>query len=954
MVAGTTLRFVLLMVLLLVSCGHVLDRIARNAVLPKGMGTYGCLFAAGADPYHDAGVELLFTVSAQAKAFDACMARYDPSLPWWVAIAWPAMLLAVAAVLFRLTPRWKTRRSRVVPLEKADADHGIARTLAALSATAGLPRPPRVVVDPAAASTGAVVFGSNRRPVVCLHGGLLTRRHTDPAGFRAVLLHELAHIRNKDVTLTHATIALWRAFVAVVLLPGAVYGVHGVLNQRKLSQPLELPSVTRNLELLALLVALVYLARSDVLRSREIHADRAALRWGADRSGWAFPAVAATAPPRGAVRRALASFAEQWRTHPRWEVRRESLDDPAVLFGLRPLPLLVTGAAATLIGSLLNETTSLLANSRSWDVAKALATAALVTGVVGVAVWRAVAHALLTGRRVPSGVRAGLWLGTGMALGELLVDDLTLSRWLPDRPAPLLLMVVAGTALVWWTAQCARLWAGAWRGRSVLPPMLLCLAGLCLLLAAWYAWWRESGVFYAMGQPLDFPAAAEAHGRFTVPEGFRSWYGTLLVNLLAESHRPLSLPALAALSLVPLLARLIRPGTGTPPWVRRATGGGDVPGWPPGPRPPRVRVLLQSALLGVAAGAAAFVGVAAALHARLVSGRLPTADHAVTYYGWVVLTVALAQTAAAAVAASRSSGHHRLPAALAAAVVAAPVTFAGLALSDSVSGCVRPLAALGQACRPGVAGPSWSMLPYLLGPSLVLGAGGALFAAAAVSGAGAVRQWRRTGTRTAAGRAVPPRPAAPPGEWQPGGASSAGRLVVAAVCAAALAVSVLATVPRLGDGRDAKASVASSRPAAGPPPPRSPLVRRIQVLAWYGHGGQDLLDRSAKVSLAYVRLLKDAGGEIDNDRVRPHCTALSGVARDSAAFFRVPDAQAQEQWEKYIAQLAAAGRLCKESTDRSDGDLLVQSVDSTVRAAGFLLRATARVKEVARVGEPFT
>ncbi|QIK10199.1 M48 family metalloprotease [Streptomyces sp. ID38640] len=80
----------------------------------------------------------------------------------------------------------------------------------------GLKRVPRVVVDPSAASTGAAVFGRNRRPTVCLHAGLLAGRATAPEDFEAVLLHELAHIRNGDVTLTYATIALWRTFIAAV------------------------------------------------------------------------------------------------------------------------------------------------------------------------------------------------------------------------------------------------------------------------------------------------------------------------------------------------------------------------------------------------------------------------------------------------------------------------------------------------------------------------------------------------------------------------------------------------------------------------------------------------------------------------------------------------------------------------------------------------------------------
>ena len=47
-------------------------------------------------------------------------------------------------------------------------------------------------------------------------------RLADTAGtdrFRAVVLHELAHLRNGGVDVTYATIALWRMFLVLALLP---------------------------------------------------------------------------------------------------------------------------------------------------------------------------------------------------------------------------------------------------------------------------------------------------------------------------------------------------------------------------------------------------------------------------------------------------------------------------------------------------------------------------------------------------------------------------------------------------------------------------------------------------------------------------------------------------------------------------------------------------------------
>ncbi|MFF8918728.1 hypothetical protein ACF08M_36835 [Streptomyces sp. NPDC015032] len=80
-----------------------------------------------------------------------------------------------------------------------DPDGEIHAVLRQLATVAGLDHLPRVIVDPAAVSGGAVVFGSNRRPAIRLHGGLIVRRHTDPERFRAGVLHEYAHIRNGDI-----------------------------------------------------------------------------------------------------------------------------------------------------------------------------------------------------------------------------------------------------------------------------------------------------------------------------------------------------------------------------------------------------------------------------------------------------------------------------------------------------------------------------------------------------------------------------------------------------------------------------------------------------------------------------------------------------------------------------------------------------------------------------------
>ncbi|MHA7957961.1 M48 family metalloprotease [Streptomyces sp. L500] len=935
--AGTTVRFVLLMVLLLVSCWNVMGGITRRAALRTGFDHYGCLFAAGGDPFAGSVTRDTVAMALQRPAYQACLDRYEPPLAWWVTLSWPVLLVVVAWALFRAVPAWRTRRGRAVPLAAVDPDGGILRLVEELATVAGLSRVPRVVIDPAAASTGAVVLGSDRRPTVCLHGGLLARRHTDPEGFRAVLLHELAHIRNRDVTLTYVTFAVWWAFVAVVLVPAVAVLVRSAVSIAPQFQDTQVPSLVRSFGLLGFLVVLVHLARADVLRSREIYADLAAVRWGADRGGWA---VTTPDPPPAGWRRAAGALAELWRTHPRWDLRRRSLDDPVVLFGVRALPLFLTGAAATVITSQARH--EVLAANAGWaDHAWVLASAVLVVGVLGVALWRGVAHAVLTSRRVPSGVRAGLWLGAGMAVGELVVDDVTSFTWLPARPWVLALVVLAGGTFAWWATQCAHLWIRAWPGRTIRPPMLLGLAAMCLVLSAWFEWWQRTGTLYAAGGPFDTGGFLQSSGLASVAEPYRSLPAKALLELSTVAGRPLVLPAVATLWVVPLLAWAIGPATAPPGWMRDATGGGAVE--PDGEVVPPLRRVLLAVLLGGVSACAALAGAMAFLHARRASEGLTVLD-VLTYCGWILVALGTA-AAVAAVVASASAGRYRLLVALVAGEAAVAAGCAATFTLASFDGCVPPLGTLARTCgwRPEV---PWPLYRLLLGPALLLGVVVAVGAAAAVSAVGAVR--RRPASRGAAapGRAVRPVRRA---------------VAVGLLCAVAVGATVAAGVFRAGDGkglddrargREPAITVGRAEAGGGPEgPPVSARTREIQVLAWHMYGGEELVKRFMTGAKGFSDLLAAGRGEVSESRVRPFCEDFARIARDAGAFFRVPEPRAAELWKQFVAQVEKTGRTCGQAVEQSNGRLLERSMSELVGAARLGGAVIARTKAVAEEGD---
>ncbi|MFH8681620.1 M48 family metalloprotease [Streptomyces lydicus] len=918
MPSGTTLRFILLVVLIMVSSASMM-MMTLGSGLSAGSSTSrtgsadGCTFAAGGDPSLIGGA----IPQADTSAYRECLARYEPrgTSPWWVSEAWPVLMVVVAAVLVWAIPAWRARRGRVVPLEAVDGDGAVRGALRELATAAGLERVPRVVVDPAAASAGAVVFGSNRQPVVCLHGGLLVRARTDPEGFRAVLLHEFAHIRNGDVTLTYLTVALWRAFLGLVLLPYVALmltlAVWMALFDLKVRAPLSpetmagidsfWPLLVRLLGLAAVLVLLVHLARADVLRSREVHADLTAVRWGAAPHHWAVHAAGpdAVAVPRGGVRQLRASFAELLRTHPRWDLRREALDDPAELFGVRALPMFLTGVAAPVINAqvwVYNGSRRIpLLDEASWAV-----TAALVAGVAGVALWRAVAHAVLTARREPSGVRAGLWLGAGMTTGELVAYQSGINTWLSGNPVMLLFPFAAGVAFSWWTAQCARLWTGARPGR-IRPLLLLGSVAGAVVLTSWFAWWQGFGVTYARE---GWPSVAEMRallvhglppGQVAEQRGIVDGMSAVWIEMTDLNHWALSLTAVAALWLLPLAAWALRP----------AADGGTAP--PQASLLPPLRRVLLPGLLGAALATLAVAVVMAYMHTWQPSPAGRGLLRLWIYLAWVLMLLLAAATAAAAAAAALTD-RYRLLCAFIAAQTTVLAGFAGAFVLASLDGCVTPLNTLQSTCSLHPRASVLRGFHLIMGPIPVVAALAAAFAAAVVSVLHRGLTARRPRTALAP----------VPGRWQPARDHLlARRLCVGVLCAAALAVTATdlfnpavsrSTVRDSAPGRD--------RTAVAP----SPRTRALQVYSWEVYGGLRLERRFLAVNRGLGALVRNPHA-IDESRTRAQCAQFRRFAHDAARYFPVPDPRSQSFWRRAQTYAVRGAAHCDRALDRARSHL---------------------------------
>ncbi|MFF2780583.1 M56 family metallopeptidase [Streptomyces sp. NPDC058052] len=904
--AGTTMRFGLLVVLMLASGVWLVPMALTAAGLNRGV---DCLRAAGVGSGEAPGDDVL-----RSAAYRACADEYGV-VHWWVGPAMSAVLVVLACGLFFVLPWWKARRNRVVPLEVLDHDGQILHQLSRLAQVTGIKRMPRVVVDPFATSTGAAVFGRTGRPTMCLHGGLLARRAAAPEDFEAVLLHELAHIRNRDVTLTYATVALWRTFIAVVLAPYAVgFGLLLFNSYAPETPPYEVSlPVWRAIALPVFMTAIVYLARSDVLRSRELHADLTAARWGAHPRVWGFTEPA---PPVRVLPRALRSFTELWRTHPRWDFRRETLADSTPLFEAPGLLMFLTGAAVSLVNSQLWGFGAQFGGEGQWKwhLVAALLCAVLVTGIAGTVLWRSTMHRLLNGRRRLTGAWAGLWLGAGMMVAELLGNRIAIFKWLPGEPVVVLLLILAGLTFTWWVTQCSHLWVTASRGRAIRSPMMLTLAGGCLALCTWFWWWQSSGVILAnvpglLGDPLgaghDGPSTDATGQHATILRASEQAVALLSTTVAI----PIALPAVAVLCIVPLLAWTVRPLL---PARRQSAVAGIEERVIPAVPLPRLRRVVTAGLIGGAVCCASAVAVKAYMHAGQPTNRLQWLSRALLFQDGMSISL-LAGAGVAAVTASLLADRYRLLAGIVGANIAAAVGYVGIWLLTASDGCVPGISTFLSACdwRPVVA---WKSFQHLLGILLVLAAIEGIVSAAAVS---AVRRACRR----------PTRPPASAQEGQEHRGLRPRRLAVGGLCAGAIGMSgAVLLLP----GPSGNASALS--PARTITHPRfTALEAMLQAEAWYGLGGRDLLVRYGENLDRLLALGPEAqrssnGDALIRSRLPAICAEFGKIAEEAEAYFPVPAPQILPSWMTFTTRATQGSENCLTGLSQNDAARLTAGI----------------------------
>ncbi len=160
--------------------------------------------------------------SLVAYAARSCANPYA-SISTAIAFAAVAVLVAGTLALFWCWPGWSIRRRRLVPFPSKDLG-ALGAKITALEETSGA----KFLLDAADLRVAGRAFGRPGRRYVVLSRGLATFYRTEPGQARAVIAHELGHLRNRDVDPAYAAVWAWRVFTVVTIVPMAVWALWAV------------------------------------------------------------------------------------------------------------------------------------------------------------------------------------------------------------------------------------------------------------------------------------------------------------------------------------------------------------------------------------------------------------------------------------------------------------------------------------------------------------------------------------------------------------------------------------------------------------------------------------------------------------------------------------------------------------------------------------------------------
>jgi Zn-dependent protease with chaperone function len=459
-VSDTSPRLVLLVVLVTSSSGRRWSEIGFG-VFDLGLRADACM----------QGRPFLNPDSAIVYRAGACLAALTRATVVPSVVLGLFLLVGFTWLIYRAYPHWQVWRLRLERLDPTEVPD-LAASLNALCHTAGLRQRPEFWWNPLDGRAIALAFGTHRHRRVALTGAVALQLHTDPEAFRVVILHELAHIRNGDVSLTYVTLSIWWAFLATALLPAAVAGALTIDLAGPQKELLGFAILATDV---ALVTLCILFARNAVLRARELYADARSFAWHRDMAGMTKVLTSLASIPRS--RRFLSP-------HPAPSQRQRLLTDTDEMFRFGAWDSFGTGLSAGIatVSLVLVAVLFILVPSKSQPDGMTLTlpiffvpfliTISLAAGTVATGTWRAAFLALMRGRRGAPILRTAAACATGGVLGSLL-------------PSASALLVMAAYSL-----GAGSLWLDVNAKLLVLTggALVLLILFLTMALAAFLAW----------------------------------------------------------------------------------------------------------------------------------------------------------------------------------------------------------------------------------------------------------------------------------------------------------------------------------------------------------------------------------------------------------------------------------------------------------------------------------
>jgi len=353
----------------------------------------------------------------------------------WFSLGGVGILLCVASLLYSLFPILMIWKEGLISLNKHADMEDIVVYLQHLCQEMGI-HTPIFLQKSTSRAIGGRAFGALGRYYVVLPTGLLTLFDKNRDTFRAVMLHELSHLRNKDVNKTYFSVAISCAFVIVALIPFAIslFGNSGAERFQAIWRVIAL-------------VLLVYLTLASVVRSREFYADVRASTYSGSQAlsslletalkpkffGWQSTVIS-TLERLPYFKRNHWQFA--FLFHPDASERRHILETTDRLFYLDFWAALGTGIAVTVaydsIASLIiTLVRQILGRTDVWleSLGAGFVFAPLVVGIIGIGVWRKTFVTIIRNQHSAEVGKLGIGLGLGMIFGQVLsFDNITSSQ----------------------------------------------------------------------------------------------------------------------------------------------------------------------------------------------------------------------------------------------------------------------------------------------------------------------------------------------------------------------------------------------------------------------------------------------------------------------------------------------------------------------------------------------